>query len=56
MYNRLYEFEINIGILHEKQSGFQAANSAEHIVLELVKSISNSFSKFTPGIVIDFYR
>ena len=58
MYNILHEFEIKIGILHEKQSGFEAAHSAEHIILELANSFSNSFEyvNFTLGIFIDFSK
>ena len=30
-------------MLYEKQLGFKAANCAEHIILDLVNSTSNSF-------------
>ena len=43
MYNRFYEFVIKNEVLYGKQFGFLAVHSAEHAILELVNSISNSF-------------
>ena len=58
MYNRLYEFVKKNEVLYGKQFGFQVVFFAEHAILELVNSISNSFEngKFTLGIFIDFSK
>ena len=56
MCNKLYEFVIKNETLYEKQITFQAAHSAEHVILEVVNSISNSYGKFTLGTFIDFSK
>ena len=45
-------------VLYENHFEFQTSQSAEHAVLDLVNSISNSFEnvKFTLAIFIDFYE
>ena len=58
MYNRLYDIVIKDEVLYGKQFGFQAAQSAEHAILEPANSVSNSIEngKFTLGIYIDFSK
>ena len=56
MYNRLYEFVIKNETLYEKKIAFQAAHSVEHVILEVLHSISNSYGKFTLGTFTDLSK
>ena len=58
MYIRLHEFIMKNEILYLKQFAFVALHVAEHTILELINSISNSFEngKFILGIFINFCK
>ena len=55
MYNRLYKYLLQNNLAHEKQFGFQASNSMEHAVIQLISQILNAFNenKYPLGIAID---
>ena len=44
MYNRLYTYLAENNILFNKQFGFRAGHSTEHVLLELIDQISDSFN------------
>ena len=44
-YNQLYEHLNSNNIIYKKQFGFQKEHSTEHVILQLVVQISNSFEK-----------
>ena len=58
MYNRVYAHLRDNTLLFKKQFGFQKGTSTEHAILELVKNITNSFSKgeYTLGVFIDLSK
>ena len=58
MYNRLYNYLLEHNLLYEKQFGFQASNSTEHAVIQLVDQILHAFkeNKYTLGIFIDLSK
>ena len=43
MYNRLYKYLTDSSILYKKQFGFQEGHFTEHIIVQLVDQIRNSF-------------
>ena len=43
LYNRLYKYLTDSSILYKKQFGFQEGHSTEHIIVQLVDQIRNSF-------------
>ena len=55
MYNRLYLYFDQDKILYGKQFGFRAHHSIDHVLLELVDSIFDSFNerKHSIGIFLD---
>ena len=58
MYNRLYKYLLQNNIFYEKQFGFQASNSTEHAVIQLISQILDAFNenKYTLGIFIDLSK
>ena len=58
MYNRLYKYLLQNNLFYEKQFGFQASNSTEHAVIQLISQILDAFneSKYTLGIFIDLSK
>ena len=58
MYNRLFKYLSENGILYKKQFGFQTSHSTEHAILLLVNQLYQSFdeSKFTLGMFIDLSK
>ena len=43
MYNRLYNCLNENEIMNNKQIGFRAGYSTEHVILELIDQVSNAF-------------
>ena len=43
MYNRLFKYLTTNEILHKKQFGFQKGHSTEHVIIQLIGQINNSF-------------
>ena len=58
MYNRLYKNLTKNNLLFEKQFGFRKGHSTEHVLIELVNRIYNSFNenKYTLGVFIDLSK
>ena len=58
MYNRLYNFLREHNLLYNKQFGFQASHSTDHVIIELTNQTYNSFNenKFTLGVFIDLSK
>ena len=58
MYNRLYKYLLQNNLFYEKQFGFQASNSTEHAVIQLISQILDAFNenKYTLGIFIDLSK
>ena len=58
MYNRLCKYRLQNNIFYEKQFGFQASDSAEHTVIQLISPILDAFheNKYTIGILIDLSK
>ena len=58
MYNRLYKYLLQSNLFHEKQFGFQASNSTEHVVVQLISQILDAFdeNKYTLGMFIDLSK
>ena len=58
MYNRLHEYLLQNNLLYEKQFGFQASNSTEHAVMQLISKILDAFNenKYTLSIFIDLSK
>ena len=46
MYNRFYKCLLQNNLLYEKQFGFQASNSTEHAVIQLISQILDAFRRF----------
>ena len=58
IYNRLYKYLLQNNLFYEKQFGFQASNSTEHVVIQLISQILNAFNenKYTLGVFIDLSK
>nr|XP_047129346.1 uncharacterized protein LOC105846764 [Hydra vulgaris] len=58
MYNRIYTYLIDNELLYKNQFGFQRNSSTEHAILQVTRSIADSFknSQFTLGIFIDLSK
>ena len=58
MYNKLYKHLLQNNLLYEKQFGFQASNSTEHAVLQLISEIMDTFNenKYTLCSFIDLSK
>jgi hypothetical protein len=58
MYNRVYNYFVDNKLLYDNQFGFQRNSSTEHAILQLTRSISDSFknSHFTLGVFIDLSK
>ena len=58
MCNRLYKYLLQNNLFYEKQFGFQASNSTEHAVIQLISQILDAFNenKYTLGIFIDLSK
>ncbi|XP_065678184.1 uncharacterized protein LOC124818163 [Hydra vulgaris] len=58
MYNRIYTYLIDNKLLYKNQFGFQRNSSTEHAILQITRSIADSFknSQFTLGIFIDLSK
>ena len=58
MYNRLHKYLVQNNLLYEKQFGFQASNSTEHAVMQLISKILDAFNenKYTLSIFIDLSK
>ena len=58
MYNRLYNYLLQDNLLCEKQFDFQAANSTEDAVIQLISQILDAFNenKYTLDIFIDLSK
>ena len=56
--NRLYKYLLQNNIFYGKQFEFQASNSTEHAVIQLISQILNAFNenKCTLGIFIDLSK
>ena len=54
MYNRLYKYILQYNVFYEKQFGFQASNSTEHPLIQLITQILYAFNenKYTLGILL----
>ena len=58
MYNRLYKYLLQNNLFYEKQFEFQASNSTEHAVIQLISQILVAFNenKYALGIFIDLSK
>ena len=58
IYNRLYKYLLQKNLFYEKQFEFQASNSTEHAVIQLISQILDGFNenKYTLGIFIDLSK
>ena len=58
MYNRLYRYLLQNNLFYEKRFGFQASNSTEHAVIQLINQILDAFNenKYILGIFIDLSK
>ena len=58
MYNRLYEYLNQNIILYNKQFGFKGGHSTDHLLIDLVDNIYNTFNekKYTLGVSIDLSK
>ncbi|XP_065671724.1 uncharacterized protein LOC136089600 [Hydra vulgaris] len=58
LYNRIYNHLLSNKLLYNMQYGFKKNNSTEHAIIQLTRSISDSFnnSKFTLGVFIDLAK
>ena len=58
MYNRLFNYLATNEILYKKQFGFQERHSTEHVIMQLIDNINNSFEKnhFPLGVFIDLSK
>ena len=52
------KYLLKSNLFHEKQFGFQASNSTEHVVIQLISQILDAFNenKYTLGIFIDLSK
>ena len=58
IYNRLYQYLTENKILYPKQFGFQTGHSTEHVIVQLVDQILESFERnsYTLGVSIDLSK
>ena len=58
MCNRLYKYHLQNNILYEKQYGFQASNSTEDVVIQLISKIQDAFNenRYTLGNFLDLTK
>ena len=58
MYNRLYQYLTENKILYPKQFGFQTGHSANHVIVQLVDQVLESFeyNKYALGVFIDLSK
>ena len=58
MYNRLYKYLLQNNILYEKQFEFQASNSTEQAVIQIISQMLDACNenKYTLGIFIDLSK
>ena len=58
MYNRLYEYLTKNNLLFDKRFGFRKGHSTDHVPIELVNRIYNSFNenKYTLRVFIDLSK
>ena len=58
MYNRLQKYLKDQNILYDKQFGFRAGHSTEHVIAQLVGQIYEAFEKneYTLGVFIDLSK
>ena len=58
MCNCLYKYLIKNNILYSKQFGFQNNHSTDHVVVQLVEQITESYEnkKYTSGVSIDLLK
>ena len=58
MYNRLHKYPTKNNLLYCKQFGFQKGYCPEHVLLQVVKQINQSFEKneFTLGVFVDLSK
>ena len=58
MCNRLYKYLLQNNILYEKQYGFQASNSTEDVVIQLISKIQDAFNenRYTLGNFLDLTK
>ena len=58
MYNRLYNYLNENGILSDKQFDFRAGHSTEYAILELIDQVSNALdnNKFVLRVFIDLSK
>ena len=58
IYNRIYKYLLQNNFPYEKQFGFQASDSMEHAVIQLISKILDDFNdnKYTPGMFIDLSK
>ena len=58
IYNRLYKYLLQNNLLYEKQFGFQASNSTEHVVIQLLSQILDAFNenKYKLGIFVELSK
>ena len=58
MYNRLFKYLCEEKLLYSKQFGFQKGHSTDHVIVNLVDQIYESFENdnYTPGVFIDLSK
>ena len=58
MYNRLYEYLTKNNLLFDKQFEFKKGHSTEHVLMELVNRIYDTFNenRYTLGVFIDLSK
>ena len=58
MCNKLYKYLLQNNLSYEKQFGFQASDSTEHAVMQLISQILDAFNenKYTLDIFIDLKK
>ena len=58
MYNRLYKYLTDNGMLYKKQFGFQEGHPTEHAIVQLVDQIGNSFEskQYALGVFVNLSK
>ena len=58
MCNRLYKYLLRNNLLYEKQYRFQASNSTEDVVIQLISKIQDAFNenRYTLGNFLDLTK
>ena len=58
VYNRLYQYLLQHNFLYEKKNEFQASNSTEHAVIQIISKILDAYNenRYTLGIFIDLSK